>query len=87
VLRPAHTLKGVVGFFGTPAATQASVELEALAKKGDLTGASTALGTLLEAIQGIQQSLAVLAPPEKESPNGAAQAETAHLVPGANGTS
>jgi signal transduction histidine kinase/DNA-binding NarL/FixJ family response regulator len=63
ILRPAHTLKGVVGFFGTPAATNASRELEALAKNGDATGASAALEKLLEAIHGIQQDLAALVPP------------------------
>jgi chemotaxis protein histidine kinase CheA len=63
ILRPAHTLKGVVGFFGTPAATDASRELEALAKNGDATGASAALEKLLQAIHGIQQDLAALLPP------------------------
>jgi signal transduction histidine kinase/CheY-like chemotaxis protein len=61
-VRPAHTLKGVVGFFGTPETTLISRELEALAKKGDVTGATAALTNLLEAIQGIQHSLAELAP-------------------------
>jgi signal transduction histidine kinase/FixJ family two-component response regulator/HPt (histidine-containing phosphotransfer) domain-containing protein len=63
ILRPAHTLKGVVGFFGTPAATDASRELEALAKTGDADGATAALEKLLEAIHGIQQDLAVLLAP------------------------
>jgi two-component system sensor histidine kinase/response regulator len=80
-VRPAHTLKGVVGFFGTPAATQASLELETLAKKGDVDGASAALGTLLHAIQDIQQSLAVLAAPEPSSA-GEAIASPAHRETG-----
>jgi signal transduction histidine kinase/CheY-like chemotaxis protein len=60
VVRPVHTLKGVVGFFGTPTAVRASQELDALAKKGDLTGVSAGLGNLLNAIKDIQESLATL---------------------------
>ena len=60
-VRPAHTLKGVVGFFGTAAATRASQELEALVKQGDERGASAALGDLLTQIEAIQRNLTELA--------------------------
>jgi two-component system, sensor histidine kinase and response regulator len=60
-IRPAHTLKGVVGFFGTAAATRASQELEVLVKQGDESGASAALGDLLTQIDAIQRNLAELA--------------------------
>jgi two-component system, sensor histidine kinase and response regulator len=76
-VRPAHTLKGVVGFFGTPAANKASQELETLVKKGDVAGASAALSTLLVDIEGIQQSLALLVSPDSPAAGGSGSADHA----------
>src|SRR5262249_21283815 len=55
--RPAHTLKGVVGFFATPDVAQTSKELERMSKSGDIAGANAALVNLTNAIQTIQASL------------------------------
>jgi signal transduction histidine kinase/DNA-binding response OmpR family regulator len=54
----AHTLKGMVGFFGVTSATEAAVRLEAIGRHGDLRGGNEALGTLLQELDRIQSILA-----------------------------
>jgi CheY-like chemotaxis protein/HPt (histidine-containing phosphotransfer) domain-containing protein len=57
---PAHTLKGMVGFFGATAATQAAFRLETLGKQGQLSGAAETFAQLERDIESIQASLARL---------------------------
>ncbi len=58
--RPAHTLKGMVAFFGAGAVTAAAARLEAQAGAGDLTGASGELETLLTELERLQRALAAV---------------------------
>ncbi len=46
VRRIAHTIKGEVGYLSVPVASQASRDLEDMARKGDLTGGNAAFATL-----------------------------------------
>jgi signal transduction histidine kinase/DNA-binding response OmpR family regulator len=71
----AHTLKGMVGFFGAAAAAETAYRLEKMGASGELAGAEAALDTLVREIERIQEGLASL---------GAASDPAAGGVPGAN---
>lgn len=55
----AHTLKGVVAFFGVKPLTEAAVKVEALGRKGDLGGAREELGRLSHELDRLLAALAV----------------------------
>jgi PAS domain S-box-containing protein len=57
VRRAAHTLKGMVAFFGAAAATGAATRLEVLAAAGSLTGADDEFNTLLQELERLQSAL------------------------------
>ncbi len=60
VSRAAHTLKGMVSFFGAAVATEATRRLEQLGQEGQLAGAEAAFTTLTEEIERIQEALVAL---------------------------
>jgi HPt (histidine-containing phosphotransfer) domain-containing protein len=62
VARAAHTLKGAVANFGAPAAVHLARNLEAMGRRGDLTGASTACATLEKVLQALLAELTRFAP-------------------------
>ncbi|MGH9356750.1 MAG: response regulator, partial [Terriglobia bacterium] len=53
----AHAIKGSVGSFGARAASQAALQIEEIAKRGDLTHASEALRTLDAALRQLDPIL------------------------------
>jgi PAS domain S-box-containing protein len=57
VRRAAHTLKGMVAFFGAAGATGAAARLEALAAAGPLTGADVEFNTLLQELERLLSAL------------------------------
>lgn len=61
----AHTLKGSVSNFAADKATEASFVLEKMGRQQDLTGASTALGTLKQELVRLSPILVMLR--EKEA--------------------
>jgi CheY-like chemotaxis protein/HPt (histidine-containing phosphotransfer) domain-containing protein len=61
--RPAHSLKGAVGFFGIPGVVEGAQTLETLGRAGELTGATEAYGHLEEDIRNLKSALTVLLPP------------------------
>ena len=54
----AHTLKGMVGFFAAPVATEAARKLEAIGQTGELTRAEESLECLIREIERVQNVLA-----------------------------
>jgi len=54
----AHTLKGMVSFFGASAATEASRRLEELGQAGSVTDAENVFTTLAQEIARVQETLA-----------------------------
>lgn len=58
--RAAHTIKGMVGFFGSTAGAQSDVQLEEIGKHGQLSQAETALDALEREIAAIQSAFADL---------------------------
>jgi CheY-like chemotaxis protein len=60
VRRAAHTLKGMVAFFGAAAATASAARLEALAGAGESAGAGGELETLLGELGRLQSALGSL---------------------------
>ncbi len=78
VVQAAHTLKGVVGFFQVPTATEAARELEKLGRRGDLAAARDALAGLEGEIDRIHAGLAALdglPDAEEKSPTASASVE------------
>jgi HPt (histidine-containing phosphotransfer) domain-containing protein len=61
--RPAHSLKGAVGFFGVPGVVQGAQTLETLGHAGELIGAAQAYSRLEREIRTLKSALAVLSPP------------------------
>jgi two-component system, sensor histidine kinase and response regulator len=61
--RPAHSLKGAVGIFDIPAASEAAQKLESLGSTGNLTGAEEAFFELETAINRLRPALAELVSP------------------------
>jgi signal transduction histidine kinase/CheY-like chemotaxis protein len=57
VRRAAHTLKGMVAFFGAAAATAAAARLEALGAADNLAGAEPEFNTLLDELDRLQPAL------------------------------
>ncbi len=55
--RPAHTVKGMVAFFGATAAVESAIRLEALGAAGDLTDAGNEVHTLLREVERLQAAL------------------------------
>jgi HPt (histidine-containing phosphotransfer) domain-containing protein len=55
--RAAHTLKGMVGFFGATSATEAALRLETLGKEEDLAAAAVAADTLLKELRRLEAGL------------------------------
>ena len=60
VYRLAHTLVGAVGIFGARPAVEAASRLEALGRRGDLTGAEEAYRRLDAAVARLKPALAAL---------------------------
>jgi PAS domain S-box-containing protein len=63
--RPAHSLKGAVGIFAVPAASEAAQKLEALATGGSLSGAEDVYTELEHVLNRLRTALAELAPPSR----------------------
>jgi HPt (histidine-containing phosphotransfer) domain-containing protein len=61
VQRVAHSLKGAVGAFGARAASEAALRLEAMGRRGDLSGAEEAWAALDDALARLRPALAALA--------------------------
>jgi HPt (histidine-containing phosphotransfer) domain-containing protein len=57
VARTAHTIKGSIGNFGGKSAVEAAERLERLARRGDLTAALNAYGTLENEIERLVSAL------------------------------
>jgi len=53
----AHTLKGMVSFFGVDEVTESTLALEAMSRDGDLAGAGPIFSDLVAKIQDLQQEL------------------------------
>jgi PAS domain S-box-containing protein len=65
----AHSLKGMVAFFGVDSVTQAALQLEKLGRQGDLGGAQEALGRLTHELDRLKAGLsAILSEPEAPAP-------------------
>ena len=60
VQRAAHTIKGMVIFFGATAATEAALKLETIGQDGDLVDAERTFAALQREIANIQAALAEL---------------------------
>jgi CheY-like chemotaxis protein len=65
--RPAHSLKGAVGFFGVPGVVEGAQTLETLGQAGELTGAAEAYANLEQEMLALKSALAVLASPSHGS--------------------
>lgn len=65
--RAAHTIKGMVGFFGSARATESAVRLETLGKQGDLAEAPDVFAALEHEITRIQSVFGTLCGSEKKS--------------------
>jgi HPt (histidine-containing phosphotransfer) domain-containing protein len=57
----AHQIKGAMATFAAPAATAAALELEDLAKSGNLSAAASAVATVLEQVEQVRLCVAQLA--------------------------
>jgi CheY-like chemotaxis protein len=58
--RPAHSLKGAVGFFGVPGVVEGAQTLETLGQTGELMGAAEAYSHLEREMRTLKSALAVL---------------------------
>jgi HPt (histidine-containing phosphotransfer) domain-containing protein/CheY-like chemotaxis protein len=77
----AHSLKGMVAFFGVESATEAARHLEKLGRQGDLSAAQDALGRLSHELDRLDAGLAALLAPTARAAPAAATAPV-ELVPG-----
>jgi PAS domain S-box-containing protein len=69
--RAAHTIKGMVSFFGVTAATEAALKLETMGRAGDLGDAEGTFSALEQEIEKIQAALTALCEePQGEGPAG-----------------
>jgi HPt (histidine-containing phosphotransfer) domain-containing protein len=59
----AHTIKGMVAFFGAGPAVEAAVRLERAGECGELTGASHTFAALAHELEALAAALAPFAPP------------------------
>jgi PAS domain S-box-containing protein len=65
--RPAHSLKGAVGFFGVPGVVERAETLETLGRASELMGAAEAYTHLEREIRTLKSALAVLLSPSHGS--------------------
>ena len=73
VRQDAHTIKGMVSFFGVPTATEAALELETMGRLGNLGNAGEPLAVLVQEIEKIQVALSELCESPEDPGAGEAQ--------------